>query len=141
VPSPIIVSVLVDAQPHEVYDFFVDPESIVLWMGQRARLDPRPGGEFAVDVDGALVRGRFIELDPPNQIVITWGFAGSDDLPPGASIVEVHLVAEGTGTLVAIVHRDLPDSEATKHTPRWRRFLAELESVVAARDQAKRQRS
>jgi uncharacterized protein YndB with AHSA1/START domain len=109
---------------------------MVLWMGQHARLDPRPGGEFSVDVDGVLVRGRFVELDPPNQIVVTWGFAGSDDLPPGASVVEVHLVPEGTGTLVRIVHRDLPDSEATKHASGWRRFLAELEKVIAKPDQA-----
>ena len=140
-PDPITASVLVDAQPHEVYEFFVDPESMVLWMGQHARLDPRPGGEFAVDVDGALVRGRFVELDPPNQIVITWGFAGSDDLPPEASIVEVRLVAEGAGTLVRIVHRDLPESEATKHAPGWRRFLAELERAVAGRDRAEQKRS
>ena len=100
-----------------------------------------PAAEFAVDVDGALVRGRFVELHPPNQIVITWGFAGSDDLPPGASVVEVRLVAEGTGTLVGIVVRDLPDSEAAKHAPGWRRFLSELKRVVAGRDQARCKRS
>ena len=100
-----------------------------------------PVANFAVDVDGALVRGRFVELDPPNQIVITWGFAGSDDLPPGASVVEVRLVAEGTGTLVGIVHRDLPDSEAAKHAPGWRRFLTELEKAVAGRDLAEQKRA
>ena len=137
-PSPITASIIVDAQPHDVFEYFVDPESMVLWMGQHARLDPRPGGEFAVDVDGALVRGKFVELDPPHRILITWGFAGSHDLPPGASIVEVRLVAEGSGTLVQIIHRDLPESEATKHAPGWRRFLAELETVVAERDETKR---
>ena len=68
--------------------------------------------------------------------MITWGFAGSDDLPPGASVVEVRFVAEGTGTLVGIVHRDLRETEATKHARGWRRFLAELERAVAGRDQA-----
>ncbi len=43
-------------------------------MGQHASLDPRPGGQFAIDVNGASVRGQYLELDPPNRIVITWGF-------------------------------------------------------------------
>ncbi len=133
--SPITASILVDAEPHEVYEFFIDPACMVLWMGQHARLDPRPGGEFAVDVDGARGRGRFVELDPPNQLVVTWGFAGSADLPPGASILEVHFTAEGTGTRVRLVHRDLPDREAAKHAPGWRRFLAQLEKVVVKPDQ------
>jgi uncharacterized protein YndB with AHSA1/START domain len=129
-PNPVVASVLVDAQPLEVYEFFIRPESMVLWMGQRAHLDPQPGGEFAVDVDGTLVRGRFLELDPPHQIVVSWGFVGSTALPPGTSTVEVRLSAEGTGTRVQIVHRDLPDSEAMQHGSGWRRFLAELEKAV-----------
>lgn len=129
--EPVTASVLIDAEPREVYEYFIRPEAMMLWMGQHASLDPQPGGEFAVDVNGAAVRGQYVELDPPNRIVITWGFSGSDVLPPGASTVEVRLCAEGAGTRVLIVHRDLPESEAANHVPGWRHFLCELVTAVA----------
>lgn len=68
--------------PTEVYEYFTQAEAMVQWMGQSASLDPRAGGEFAVDVNGVAVRGRYLELEPPNRLVISWGFSGSDVLPP-----------------------------------------------------------
>ncbi len=51
-------------------------------MGERAVLDPTVGGSFAVNVGGTAVRGRFLEVDPPSRLVISWGFDGSADLRP-----------------------------------------------------------
>jgi uncharacterized protein YndB with AHSA1/START domain len=118
--------VLVAAEPAEVYEYFTRPEAMVSWMGQYAELDPRPDGVFAVDIEGAPVRGRYKELDPPGRVVFTWGFAGSDDLPPGASTVEVLLTKEPGGTRVEITHSGLPDRERAKHARSWRHFLDRL---------------
>jgi uncharacterized protein YndB with AHSA1/START domain len=60
---------------------------------------------FACDVNGTAVRGRYLELDPPRRLLISWGFDGSDDLPPGASTLEVRLLPERDGTRVGIRHR------------------------------------
>jgi uncharacterized protein YndB with AHSA1/START domain len=98
-------------------------------MGDYAVLDPRPGGEFTLDVNGVPVRGRYLELDPPRRVVIAWGHAGSERLPPGASTVEVTLTADGSGTTVHVEHRDLPEVEARQHAAGWPHFLARL--VVA----------
>jgi uncharacterized protein YndB with AHSA1/START domain len=122
--------VVVDAEPAEVYEYFTVAESMVLWMGQLSSLDPVPGGEFAVDVNGASVRGRFVELEPPHRLVFTWGFIGSDELPPETSTVEVLLRPEGGGTRVEIVHSNLPRDEASRHAPGWRHFLEELARVI-----------
>jgi uncharacterized protein YndB with AHSA1/START domain len=130
VAEPIRASVVVEAEPAEVYEYFTVAEAMVLWMGQLSSLDPVPGGEFAVDVNGASVRGRFVELEPPHRLVFTWGFIGSDVLPPETSTVEVLLRPEGSGTRVEIVHRDLPRDEASRHAPGWRHFLRELATVV-----------
>lgn len=73
---------------HKVYPYFTHPEAIVKWMGDYAVLDARPNGEFTLDINGVPVRGRFVELDPPHRLVISWGHAGSTLLPPGASTVE-----------------------------------------------------
>ena len=53
----------------------------------------------------APVRGRFLHLDPPHRLLISWGYAGSGHLPPGASTVEVKLTADRGGTRVDLEHR------------------------------------
>jgi uncharacterized protein YndB with AHSA1/START domain len=125
--------VLVDASPDEVFEYFTGPEAMVRWMGQFARLDPRPRGEFTVDINGSPVRGRYEELEPPHRVVFTWGIAGSDLLPPGASTVEVRLTEVAGGTRVDVIHSGLPDIEQTKHARGWRHFLARLADQVRER--------
>lgn len=102
-------SVHVEARPERVFAYFTEPEAMVRWMGDYALLEATPGGEFTVDINGVPVRGRYLEVQPPHRLLISWGHAGSDRLPPGASTVEVRLTAAGDGTDVEIVHRGLPD--------------------------------
>lgn len=130
IAEPLHASVVVDAEPAEVYEYFTIAEAMVLWMGQYSSLNPVPGGEFAVDVNGTSVRGRYVELDPPHRLVFSWGFIGSDVLPPEMSSVEVLLRPQGSGTRIEIVHSNLPRGEASKHAPGWRHFLQELARVV-----------
>jgi uncharacterized protein YndB with AHSA1/START domain len=120
-------SVFVEAPPDRVYEFFTEPAAIVRWMGEYALLEPRPNGRFHLDVRGTAVRGRYLELDPPHRIVISWGHAGSEDLPPGASTVEVRLIDEGTGTRVELEHRDLPDELTRGYLSGWKHYLVRLE--------------
>jgi uncharacterized protein YndB with AHSA1/START domain len=119
----------IEAPPEHVYAYFTRAEAMVRWMGDYALLDAREGGEFAVDIHGVPVRGRYLELDPPHRLVISWGHAGSDVLPPGASTVEVTLTAAGSGTDVALVHRDLPPPHDAGHARGWPTFLARLADV------------
>jgi uncharacterized protein YndB with AHSA1/START domain len=135
----ISATVVIDASPAEVYEYFTRPEAIVLWMGQTARLNPTPGGEFAVDVNGARIRGRYLELEPPNRLVFSWGFSESDALPPGASTVEVILSSESGGTRVDIRHVGLPDAEAEQHASGWPHFLAQLAAARTRSPRASRQ--
>jgi uncharacterized protein YndB with AHSA1/START domain len=130
-PEPFRASVRVEAAPERVYEYFTRAEAMVRWMGEYALLDAREGGEFAVDVGGVPVRGRYVELDPPHRLVISWGHAGSDVLPPGASTVEVRLAAVAGGTEVELVHCGLPEPLATRHAQGWPTFLARLAEVSA----------
>jgi uncharacterized protein YndB with AHSA1/START domain len=124
--EPFRTSIEVAAPPHKVFPYFTDPEAIVRWMGDHAVLDPVPGGEFTVDINGVPVRGRYLEVDPPHRLVVSWGHAGSAVLPPGASIVEVTLAAVPGGTRVSLEHRDLPTDQAPAHAVGWRHFLDRL---------------
>jgi uncharacterized protein YndB with AHSA1/START domain len=102
----------------------------VRWMGELAVLDPRPGGEFTLFFGGNAVRGRYLELDPPRRVVISWGRGGSAEFPPEASTLEVTLEPEGAGTRVSIVHSGLPEAEAPRHAAGWRGYLARLAEVA-----------
>jgi uncharacterized protein YndB with AHSA1/START domain len=132
--DPVIASVHIDAPPERVYEYFTRADAIVTWMGDYALLEASPGGQFTVDVKGAPVRGRFLALDPPHRIVISWGYAGSARLPPGASTVEIRLTAERGGTLVELEHRGLPAAERPGHVSGWTHYLGRLEAAGAGRD-------
>jgi uncharacterized protein YndB with AHSA1/START domain len=131
VAEPFTASVHVEAAPERVFAYFTEPAALVRWMGDYALLDPAPGGEFTVDINGVPVRGRYLEVEPPHRLLISWGHAGSERLPPGASTVEVRLTPAGAGTDVEIVHRDLPEFELPAHARGWPHFLGRLAAAAA----------
>jgi uncharacterized protein YndB with AHSA1/START domain len=124
--EPFRAAVHIEAAPERVYEYFTRADAMARWMGDYALLDAREGGAFTVDIRGVPVRGRYLELEPPRRLLISWGHAGSDVLPPGASTVEVRLTAAGSGTDVELVHRDLPPRHAAGHARGWPMFLARL---------------
>ena len=126
-------SIFIAAAPDDVFEYFTQPESLIEWMGDRAVLDPRPGGEFTLFFDDRCVRGRYVELDRPNRLVITWGREGSRELPPHSSTLEVLFLRESEGTRVNIVHHGLPESEARRHALGWKHYLTRLGEIGAGR--------
>jgi uncharacterized protein YndB with AHSA1/START domain len=133
-PDAFGASVHIAARPEQVFGYFTRADAIVRWMGDHAVLDPRPDGEFTVDINGVPVRGRYLEVEPPHRLVISWGHAGSDRLPPGASTVEVTLRPEAGGTTVEVVHRGLPEADTRQHAIGWEHFLERLVVVGAGGD-------
>jgi uncharacterized protein YndB with AHSA1/START domain len=79
-------------------------------------------------------KGRYVELEPPHRLVLSWGYAGSGVLPPGSSTVEIRLVEQEGATLVELEHRDLPAGEQAGHASGWPHYLARLGLVAAGRD-------
>ena len=132
--EPLTASVHIEAAPEQVFEYFTSPEAIVRWMGDYALLQAAPGGAFEVDINGVPVRGRYLEVDPPHRLLISWGHAGSDRLPPGASTVEVRLSPAGGGTRVEIEHRDLPQDMRDAFGRGWSHFVARLAVAAAGGD-------
>jgi uncharacterized protein YndB with AHSA1/START domain len=126
-------SIDIAAAPDRVFDHLVQPELLVRWMGDRARLEAREGGAFAVDINGVLIRGWFVRVERPHLIEIAWGEAGNDAMPPGSTRLLVRLKAQGGGTLVELEHDGLIADEARKHAVGWPHFLERL-SVLARGD-------
>ena len=116
----------IDAPPDRVFDYFVQPEMLVRWMGDFARLDPRDGGMFSVDINGVLIRGSYVRIERPHLIEIAWGEAGNQDMPPGSTSLVVRLTQRGSATLVELEHRGLGELESSKHAVGWPHFLDRL---------------
>jgi uncharacterized protein YndB with AHSA1/START domain len=131
--SRLTASIHVEASPEHVFEHFTRPDALTLWMGEHAVLDPHPGGEFSVDIRGVSVRGRYLAVDPPHRLLISWGHAGSDHLPPGASLLEVRFQPSEAGTTVTIHHTGLPEPEATGHRHGWEYFLDRLAAAARRR--------
>jgi uncharacterized protein YndB with AHSA1/START domain len=129
--------VRIDASPDTVFAFFTDPALMARWKGANATLDPRPGGIYRAELnEQAVVVGEYVELDPPNRLVFTWGWEGGfASTPPGSSTVEVTFVPDGDGTLVRLVHTNLPSAEAAElHGQGWDQYLPRLVIVAAGGD-------
>jgi len=107
---------------------------MVSWMGQHAELSPVPGGRFAVDINGYLIRGRYVEVDPPRRVVVSWGVQGATDLPPDASRVEFTLTPTPGGTNLRLSHTGLPAARAMTHAAGWSNYLARLRSAARGGD-------
>lgn len=127
-------SIEIEAEPDVVFDYLVTEAGMTAWMGQHAALDPRTGGRFAVDIAGYAIRGEYLAVERPHRVVVSWGIAGSPDLPAGASTVAFTLNPTAQGTRVELVHSQLPDSELDGHADGWTHFLPRLRIVAAGGD-------
>jgi uncharacterized protein YndB with AHSA1/START domain len=126
----------IDASPQTVWEFLIDPEKLMRWKGIDADLDTRPGGIFRCEViPGHMARGEYVEIDKPNRLVFTWGWDGSEGVPPGSSTIEIELSEAGRGTSLRFVHKDLPSAEAVaSHAHGWDHYLPRLETAAAGGD-------
>jgi uncharacterized protein YndB with AHSA1/START domain len=133
------------ARPETVFSYFTDPVKFCKWQGVDAELDARPGGTFRVTVTGrsrVVARGTYVEVEPPNRVVFTWGWEQIDGLPegmagllPGTSTVEIDLVADGDATLLRLRQSELrTDPEREVHIQGWEQTLDRLVIVAAGGD-------
>jgi uncharacterized protein YndB with AHSA1/START domain len=122
-------SIEIRATPDQVFDYLVTESGLTAWMGQRAIVEPHTGGRFEVDIAGSPIRGRYLEVVRPHRVVVSWGIAGSEELPSGASQVSFTLTPTATGTRVDLLHEGLPEVRVAGHIDGWSHFLPRLSAV------------
>ncbi|MGW2936445.1 SRPBCC family protein [Streptomyces sp. NPDC055722] len=133
----VTVERLIAARPETVFSFFTDRDKWLCWMGGDGEFDFRPGGAYRTTVTGENVaQGHFVEVDPPTRLVFTWGWAeGGMPVPPGSTTVEITLEPVAAGTLLRLVHRNLPSPEArAAHEEGWVHYVDRLATVATGND-------
>ena len=121
------VEIKIHASADVVFDFLVDPDKLLRWMGEEGTVDPRPGGELRLvlsDDDTAV--GHYVEIDRPGHVVFTWGWLGSELVPPGSTTVAIDLREDGGWTVVTLTHSGLPEGQPTLHLEGWLHFCGRL---------------
>lgn len=133
VEGTVEVEIEIEASPETVFDFLVVPERLLAWLGQGGTIDPRPGGGFEIDIDGTNTAvGSYVDIERPKRVSFTWGWQGSDLVPPGSTTVEITLEGHDRTTVVHLRHRGLPTEQDRLHLEGWLHFVARLGGAVAA---------
>ena len=129
----LVKEIWIDAAPDTVFPYLVEPELLTKWIGEESWNEPRPGGVFRLKFDSEnIVRGEFVEVDPPRRVVYTWGSEERESLPAGSTTVAFDLEPENGGTRVRLRHSDLPtEYEVEQHNKGWDHFLPLLAQVAA----------
>lgn len=125
----------IGAPPAKVYRYLTDSKKWRMWQGVDAEIEPVPGGVFSMVMgSGMNARGRFIELVADQRVVFTWGWVGHDGIPPGSTTVEIELFPDGSGTLLTLTHRSIPEGEAPMQKMGWEHYLPRLSVVASGKD-------
>ena len=124
-------SVLVPLDADETFALLTEPERLRRRQAVTARVELRAGGEYRwTIIPGHTASGTITEVEPGKRIVFTWGWEGSEDLPPGTSTVTITLEPTEGGTNVHLVHSGLTPEQAASHLEGWQHYGERL--VVAA---------
>lgn len=126
------MEVRIKAKPETIFQLLTDPKKYHKWKGNRAEIDPRPGGIYRVIFNERdVAKGEYVEVVPNKRVVFTWGWEAADNpIRPGSSRVEIDLIPQGSETLVKLRHTGLPEPAMAPHKEGWTMYLNRL--AVAA---------
>jgi len=84
---------------------------------------PRVGDTFHLDLDGTVIAGRYIEVDPPHRLVIGWDRQGTDKATSTPAFLEITLTPTDSGTDVKVQLSGLSTEDAAFYPQLWERHL------------------
>lgn len=127
----VVATVTVDADPVTVFAAFTDSAVLVQWWWPERfqtdiGTDPVSGGAFHLrsEVVGMGVSGRYLEVEEPTRLVLTWQWDGE----PETSEVTIELRPVGpVGCEVVVTHSANPDpATRDSHGAGWISCLGRL---------------
>lgn len=97
---------------------------------------PRVGETFQLDLDGTVIAGRYIEVDPPHRMLLRWDRQGSGTSTPAPTFIEITLTPTGDGTNVRVQFSGLSAADAAIYPQLWTRHLDRITAVLAGAEPA-----
>jgi len=137
--TPLRIVRVLPASAEAVFDAWLDPESLAVWMapGSVARsvveVDARVGGRFRIvmtgpDCDHEHV-GEYLVLERPRKLVFTWA---SQATLGRATTVTVEIVGRGPDESELTLTHELPDEPtAAKHRSGWGQIVDKLGAALS----------
>ena len=91
----------ISAPPAAVFALLTDPERFCVGWERTRRSSLSLAELYLVNVTGArFARGSFREVVPVRRLAYSFGWEGSEVVPPGSSLVEIDLIEQPDGTLL-----------------------------------------
>ncbi len=131
-PFTVDRTVVIRATPAVVFSFFTDTPRWARWWGDGSSIDPRPGGRVVIRYPtGDEALGEVLEIQSPERIVFSYGYARGTPIAPGGSRVTIRLEAVPNGTKLTLVHAVDDAAVRDEHVQGWRFQLALFANVVS----------
>jgi uncharacterized protein YndB with AHSA1/START domain len=125
-------TVVIRATPETVFHFFTDSARWANWWGAGSTIEAKPGGKVYIrHPNGVEATGQVLEVQPPERIVFTYGFASGKPMPPGSSRVTIHLTPDDGGTKLHLLHEFAETGPRDEHVQGWRFQLSLFSNAVA----------
>ncbi len=125
----------------EVFDAWIQPESIRLWFFPRegwtiglVRMDLRVGGHYHIEMSSATgelftVEGTYLVVEPSQALSFTWRWP--DEPAMGETRVDLTFIDNETSTELVLVHSLFPTKEArADHEWGWEGCFKHLEASL-----------
>ncbi|MEO8316371.1 MAG: SRPBCC domain-containing protein [Pseudomonadota bacterium] len=133
VAAAVVVRRTIAASPEELFDAWLDPEALGIWMrpnGIRhttAKADARVGGSYEIIMQGDENtyphHGVYRVIDRPRRLVLTWLSHGTEGCE---TLVTVDFLPVDQRTEVVVTHERLPEGARESHTRGWTSGLERL---------------
>lgn len=93
------------ARPADIYDALTSPPRVMAFTQAPAEVEPRPGGAFRLFA--GAVDASFVELSPPNRLILDWRFKDWAEGALSRVIIDLAEPSEGT-TIATVTHTGVP---------------------------------
>lgn len=131
------------ASRERIFRAFTAPRDLTRWFSPSVDIgtevlehDLRVGGSYRLRFtlpggESNVVRGEFLELDPPERLAFTWTWEPPDPHAGIETLVTIVLREDGDRTEVSIAHDRFPtNASRDRHDAGWTSTLDRLDDLL-----------